>query len=227
MQMYSSGRYDEALAALNRLTPFQFTESGVTGYAPFYDGPTSGYPGAVPNVWFEGSFGAALAQYRVGNYDAYRTLLNQLEGGQQTDGSYQYATNEDTTYDITTRKAVASTAWSILATTGRSAIWNICEYNPPVDPIVTPTTPAVTTKTTATTTSSTNDTQDMTSNNGATTPAPVTPAKTTNTTPAKATTTSTSKPAPFSWTPVIIAGSSIASIGIIWAIVTLIRWRLF
>lgn len=142
MQLYSSGQYDEALLALDRLVAFKVTSGGVTGYAPFYD--SVGYPGAVPSVWFEGSYGAALALYQVGDYQAYRSLLNTLADGQESDGSFRYATDEDPVYSITTRKSVASTAWFILATTGRSAIWNICQYNPPVDPIEEPEVPVMT-----------------------------------------------------------------------------------
>jgi hypothetical protein len=223
-QMYSSGRYDEALQALGRLTAFTFTRQGVTGYAPFYD--SAGYPGAVPTVWFEGSYGVALALYHVGNYDAYRTLLDSLSNGQQTDGSFQYATNEDPTYGITTRKSVASTAWYVLATTGRSAIWNICNYNPPVDPITTPATPVVTQPITTTTATPSGDTQAMTSNNtNSDAPTNVdipttTPAKTT----APTQTSHDAKPA-FSWTPVIVIGSSIAGVGLLWTIISLIRSR--
>ncbi|MDB5160351.1 MAG: hypothetical protein JWO99_614 [Candidatus Saccharibacteria bacterium] len=231
MQMYSSGRYDQALQSLNRLQPFTFTSHGVTGYAPFYD--SAGYPGAVPTVWFEGSFGAALAQYHVGNYDAYRTLINQLIPGQQGDGSFQYATDEDVTYGISTRKSVASTAWYILATTGRSAIWNICQYNPPVDPVTPPTTPSSTTggstsNSTATTTGG-SDNQDMTT----TDTAPVTADKNTVTTavstPETAADTSkdhTAAKSTFPWTPIIIAGSSVAGVGIVWIVIALIRSRL-
>ncbi|HEY8992524.1 MAG TPA: hypothetical protein VIM37_01605 [Candidatus Microsaccharimonas sp.] len=224
MQMYSSGRYDEALQALSRLGAFTFTSHGVTGYAPFYD--SAGYPGAVPNVWFEGSYGVALALYRVGNNDGYRALLNNLAAGQQTDGSFQYATDEDTTYGITTRKSVASTAWYILATTGRSAIWNICQYNPPVDPIISSSQPVVSKPTTSQTASP--DSQAMGANNA--TPDAPTTSTDTNPTPVKETTTQpkSDSPAPtsaFSWTPVIIAGSTIAGVGIVWALIALIRSR--
>jgi hypothetical protein len=231
MQMYSSGRYDQALQALNRLDPFQFTKSGVTGYAPFYD--SAGYPGAAPTVWFEGSFGAALAQYHVGNYEAYRTLINELIPGQQGDGSFKYATDQDVTYSISTRKSVASTAWYILATTGRSAIWNICQYNPPVDPITSPETPS----------SSTGGASDSASSNagkgssseGITTTdvTPTTPDKDTVTTsvgtPESSNDTTKDQPAAksaFSWTPIIIAGSSVAGVGILWIIIALIRSRM-
>jgi hypothetical protein len=226
MQMYSSGRYDEALQALNRVDAFNFTSQGVTGYGPFYD--SAGYPGAIPTVWFEGSYGVALALYQVGDYDAYRTLLDTLAPGQQSDGSFRYATDEDSTYSITTRKSVASTAWYVLATTGRSAIWNTCQYNPPVDPIVNPTTPPVAPTTDASSTSSTDDSQAMTSNNA--TPDAPTIVDTTKdaTTPTKSVATTKTNDAPksaFSWTPVIIAGSTIVGVGILWAIIALIRSR--
>jgi len=142
MHLYSVGKYDEALGALARVENFEATSDGVTGYAPFYD--SAGYPGAVPTVWFEGSYGVALAQYRLGDYDSYRTLLTALAAGQESDGSFRYATDDDVAYSITTRKSVASTAWFILATTGRSALWNICMYDPPVDPIEMPEPPIVT-----------------------------------------------------------------------------------
>ena len=230
--MYSSGRYDQALQALNRLDPFQFTKSGVTGYAPFYD--SAGYPGAVPTVWFEGSFGAALAQYHVGNYDAYRTLINQLVPGQQGDGSFKYATDEDSTYSISTRKSVASTAWYVLATTGRAAIWNICQYNPPVDPITSPDTPSSTTGGGESDATS-KGTSNGSSSEGVTTTdvTPTTPDKdtvtTAVTTPTKTDDTKTDQPAAknsFPWTPIIIAGSSIAGVGILWIIIALIRSRM-
>lgn len=136
IQLYASGEFDKAHEAIDQLPLFQFTRSGVTGYAPFYDSP--GYPGAVPNVWFEGSFGVALALLRIGDTAGYRTLINELATAQQGDGSFVYATDPDPTYEIVDRKAVASTAWYILATTGRDAIWNSCTYIPPETPITNP-----------------------------------------------------------------------------------------
>lgn len=233
MQMYSSGRYDEALQALARLTPFKFTSQGVTGYGPFYD--STGYPGAVPTVWFEGSFGVALALYHVGDYDAYRSLLTDLAAGQQNDGAFQYATDEDATYSITTRQSVASTAWYILATTGRSAIWNVCQYNPPVDPITNPTaqTPDTSTPPSKTTSDAPMNNQDMINNNVDTSASPIdqntsspVPTKDTTTNDVKTPDAATVKSSSFSWTPIIIAGSSIVGIGILWAVIALIRSRL-
>ena len=232
MQMYSSGRYDQALQALNRLQPFTFTTQGVTGYAPFYD--SDGYPGAVHTVWFEGSFGGALAQYHVGNYDAYRTLINQLIPGQQSDGSFQYATDQDSTYGISTRKSVASTAWYVLATTGRSAIWNICQYNPPADRIASPATPPSSTggrsssSSTKKTIVSGSENQDMTTTEITTTPTKDT-VKTTDSIPETKNDTTNNQPvtkSTFPWTPIVIAGSSVAGVGILWLIIALIRSRI-
>ena len=139
IQLYATGEQDKAFKAIEQLPAFQFTRAGVTGYAPFYD--SIGYPGAVPNVWFEGSFGVALALLRVGDTTRYRTLVDNLQQAQQRDGSFVYATDPDPTYEIVDRKAVASTAWYILATTGRDSIWNSCTYSPEHPPVVTPPTP--------------------------------------------------------------------------------------
>jgi len=236
MQLYSSGQYDEALAALERLEPFKFTSGPVTGYAPFYD--SAGYPDATPTVWFEGSYGVALALYHVGDYEKYRALLDELSDGQESDGSFRYATDEDALYSINTRKSVASTAWYILATTGRSAIWNICQYDPPIDPIVTPDPPVVTQPTIPSkpstpsepSTPSKSENQEMTNNNTEPETTVTDPEEveepTKETTNAVKTDETKKEPDAFSWTPIIIVGSSIAGIGILWAAIALIRSRL-
>lgn len=126
IQLYATNQTAAAESAIGRLAPFTFTRSGVTGFAPFYDSVY--YPGALPTVWFEGSFGAALAYYKLGQYDAYRTTINNLIAGQQGDGSFRYATDPDAQYEIGNSKSVAGTAWFILATTGRDQIWNTCQY---------------------------------------------------------------------------------------------------
>lgn len=127
--MYATGKQTQANAALAHISLFENTIGGIKGYGPFYDSP--GYPGALANVWFEGSFGAALALYDVGNYSAYRTLIDQLSAAQEIDGSFRYSKVQDITYGIGTSKSVASTAWYVLATVGRGTIWNTCMYMPP------------------------------------------------------------------------------------------------
>lgn len=238
MQLYSAGQFDEALGALARVEPFKFTSNAVTGYAPFYDSP--GYPGAVPTVWFEGSYGVALALYHVGNYDEYRALLTELANGQESDGSFRYATDEDAVYSITTRKSVASTAWFVLATTGRDAIWNECIYTPPTDPIEEPETPIVTQPTDPGTTTPPippKNTQGSGAGSGSSEPLTDTETEATDDTekddegvpdPVEMQTSEdaaeTSEEA-FSWTPLIIAGSVIGGAGILWGVIAFVRSR--
>lgn len=127
--MYASGHVERAKVAFGQLEPFMFTRSGVKGYAPFY--ATGGYPGAVENVWYEGSYGVALTAYRLGDYALYREIIDNLSIGQNSDGSFDYATDPDVTYEVGTAKSVAGTAWHILATEGRDDMWNSCSYTPP------------------------------------------------------------------------------------------------
>lgn len=241
MQMYSSGHYDEALLALARVSAFEVESNGVTGYAPFYD--SAGYPGAKETVWFEGSYGVALAMYHLGYYDAYRSLLGTLASGQETDGSFRYATVEDAAYSITTRKSVASTAWYVLATTGRSAIWNVCLYNPPAEPIEQPEVPIVTQPITPVPSikpgSPEDGTRPISSGGEEVTSEEEVAEEDQGTTPIgtpDATQNPSGENSPeksgdvagnnFSWTPVIVAGSIIAGIGILWALIAFIRSRI-
>jgi len=237
MQLYSSGHYDEALLALARVDAFKFTRGDVTGYAPFYD--SAGYPGAEETVWFEGSYGVALARYHIGDYQGYRDLLGTLADGQESDGSFRYATDEDVTYSITTRKSVASTAWFILATTGRSAIWNVCMYNPPAGPIEVPEVPIVTQPVIPVTPKpsipSAGAEPEVSAGDGPQDETPVA-----NVTP-EVTPVDGSAPSDedipqsasdqdsksdFSWTPIIIAGSFLAGAGLLWGLILFIRSRL-
>lgn len=129
IQLYATGQKTSAQTSMDALAPFKFTRSGVTGYAPFYDSP--GYLGATPTVWFEGSYGVLMALARTGKVDQYRSLLNTLKVGQESDGSFRYATDVDPIYEISDHRSVAGTAWFVLATNGLDAMWNRCEYTEP------------------------------------------------------------------------------------------------
>lgn len=122
IQLLAAGHATQAASAMAHLSTFEITDGGIHGYVPFYDSP--GYPGATPTLWYEGSFGVALAQYRIGNMSAYRTLLDSLSAGQAADGSFVYATKRDSVYGIGTAKSVASTAWFVIATNGRNSMWH-------------------------------------------------------------------------------------------------------
>lgn len=104
------------------LAPFKFTRSGATGYAPAY--AAGGYPDALPNVWPEGTFGAALAFLAVGDIDRWQETIKSIQPIQHTDGSYPYVTDRDATYDLTPSKAVVGPAWAVLATLGHG-IWGL------------------------------------------------------------------------------------------------------
>ena len=143
IQLAGMGKQTEAELALSRVSLFEYTHQGIEGYSPFYDSP--GYPGAVPTVWYEGSFGVVLAYYKLGDYESYRTTLNSLAAGQEADGSFRYATDADPQYEIGVSKSIAGAAWYVLATDGRDLLWNTCVYTEPTDPTdpIDPETPPV------------------------------------------------------------------------------------
>lgn len=101
----------------------------VWGYMAHRD--WGGYTGAVPSVWFEGSFGAALHFWRQGMTSEYNTLVDNLRRGQLPDGGFQYTTKEDERYQMVTYPAVGSTAWAVLATQLRGYMWASTEVSEP------------------------------------------------------------------------------------------------
>lgn len=121
VQLLAAGHEARAADALAALSSFEITDAGIDGYMPYYDSPA--YPGAVPTLWFEGSFGVALALHRAGDADGYRALIDSLGAAQAPDGSFPYATRSDHRYGISTASAVAGTAWMVLATAGRDDVW--------------------------------------------------------------------------------------------------------
>ncbi len=82
-----------------------------------------GYPSAVDNVWFEGSFGCALAYWRAGDYSKYNQILEDLKQFEEEDGSYKYAVLRDETYEISNYKSIASTAWNVIASKLKNTVW--------------------------------------------------------------------------------------------------------
>lgn len=117
------GEHEKARIVMSEesLAPFRFSRTApngnkVTGYAGFYD--SYGYEGARPLVWWEGSFGVAEAFWKLRDFGRWQRTLAEMMPGQNDDGSFPYVSNPDPLYEVFTYKAVASTAWGIIAWLG-------------------------------------------------------------------------------------------------------------
>lgn len=106
------------------LAPFAHTQGNVSGYSAYY--AAGGYPGAIPAVWSEGTFGVALAFLAIGDLDGWWTTIEGMMPGQEADGSYRYCVPKDVTYEMTDAKAVIGGAWAVLAQAGHG-IWSVGE----------------------------------------------------------------------------------------------------
>ena len=122
--LHNIGRDDLAKQVLSdtALSPFKLSNDGVAGYAAAYD--AGGYPGIIPAVWSEGTFGAAMAFLAIGDCVRWQATIDGIAGGQQADGSFRYATTPDATYQFTSSKSTIGAAWAILASLGHG-IWDI------------------------------------------------------------------------------------------------------
>lgn len=119
------GRSDVAGILLNRAEQYYFCYDEVNsakGYKPY--SASLGYPSAKDTVWFEGSFGVALAYYKLGNIAKYKQILNELELFRESDGSFRYATLRDDIYEISDKKSLCSTCWSIMVKEYPDLFWS-------------------------------------------------------------------------------------------------------
>lgn len=123
--MVALGRSDYAEALIARAERYYYCTditTGAKGFKPYSN--ELGYPNAVDTVWFEGSFGVALAYVKVGNEQKYNELMNELyKYKEYDDGSFRYATLRDSTYEISNNKSVASTAWYVIANNLTKSVW--------------------------------------------------------------------------------------------------------
>lgn len=128
MMLIGVGEKAKSESSLDRLSVYQYTdvETGITGWGPYTN--TGGYPGAIPTVWYEGSFGVLMAYARNNLGSLYQSTLDDLKRGQLPSGAFRYATDRDVTYEIITAPSVASTAWYILSTVGRDNFWQECSF---------------------------------------------------------------------------------------------------
>jgi hypothetical protein len=111
----------------------QATGQEVNGYRAH--SPFGGYSGALDTVWYEGSFGAALYFWRIGQTEDYEALIDELRKGQFTsgphEGAFPYQERPDEQYQLSDNPSLSSTAWSIFATELRDFLWSEKEVNTP------------------------------------------------------------------------------------------------
>lgn len=122
--MVALGRVDYAQTLIARAERYYYTTditTGAKGYKPY--SAELGYPSPVDTVWFEGSFGVALAHAKLNQTSKFDELMNELFKFRETDGAFRYATLRDSTYEISNNKSVASTAWFIIANTLYTSVW--------------------------------------------------------------------------------------------------------
>jgi hypothetical protein len=119
------GDYERAASIMTSaaLSPFHFTISGVTGYAPAYSADP-GYPDATPTVWAEGTYGVALAYLAIRQPGRWITTMREMMAGQEPNGSYRYCNPRNVPYEWTNSKAVIGGAWSVMALGGHG-IWSV------------------------------------------------------------------------------------------------------
>ena len=109
----AANRTDLATISLNRVTAFAVADQGATGFLAF--APQPSVPNPLSTVWFEGSFGVALAQARHGDTVGYAATMAGLVSSQRADGSMPMASTPDPDRELTTASAMAATTWFILA----------------------------------------------------------------------------------------------------------------
>ena len=122
--MVALGRNDFAETLIERAERYYYTTdvtTGAKGYKPY--SAELGYPNAVDTVWFEGSYGVALAHAKLNQTSKFNSLMNELFRFREEDGAFRYATLRDATYEISNNKSVASTAWFIIANTLNASVW--------------------------------------------------------------------------------------------------------
>ena len=122
---YGDDARARAIMAPAQLAPYAFTRAtpegvSATGYSVNYDEP--GYPGAVPTVWSEGTFGVAYAWARLNETANWQKVMDGIVPSQAIDGSYYYVTDSDPSQDLYPYHSTVGAAWSILAALGHG-IW--------------------------------------------------------------------------------------------------------
>ncbi|MGC3998595.1 MAG: Ig-like domain repeat protein [Anaeromyxobacter sp.] len=110
----ATGRMAEARSSLQRaVAVYGTTVNGVEGFMPY--SAQDEYPGAASTVWSEGTLGAAVAFYKLGDKANWLKYLGEVEQLRTAGGYFQYANVADSTYEISTMPSAIGTAWDAIA----------------------------------------------------------------------------------------------------------------
>lgn len=109
----SVGESAKAVQALVNCDNFSESDLGATGYTNWYAQPA--FPSPTTLVWFEGTCGVAIAQYKAGQASLAEQTLQGIIGIQAVDGSFTYSTRNAPSQDMNDSPSVASTASFVLA----------------------------------------------------------------------------------------------------------------
>lgn len=107
---------------LERCETVYRTQDTVSTSAPNAKGYTF-YENTPPVVWWEGSFGVALAYLSAGSNDSFQQIMDDLFKYQQDDGSFLYASQAIPDLDVLGYPSMASTCWYLICSAPQQNIF--------------------------------------------------------------------------------------------------------
>lgn len=115
------GEHEKAVRSAANTKTYAHTSTRATGFTPYV-----GRADSVPTVWYEGTYGVALAHAALGDQPALQEVIVKSMVGQRPGGGFPYADDADIPNGRSTATSVASTAWFLLATLYPEGIWSEC-----------------------------------------------------------------------------------------------------
>lgn len=104
------GNTANAISAWNHAQGFLMSLQHISGYTPYL--PGRGYPDAIPNVWSEGTFGAATLANRLFGATQSDAIVSAVASARGPDNGWKYAYLYDVQEEVADWEAVAGTAWA-------------------------------------------------------------------------------------------------------------------
>lgn len=117
------GEHEKAVRSAANTKAYAHTSARATGFTPYV-----GRADSVPTVWYEGTYGVALAHAALGDQAELQDVITKSMVGQRPGGGFPYADDADVPNGRSTATSVASTAWFLLATAYPEGIWSECRY---------------------------------------------------------------------------------------------------